>query len=252
MNADHSYTKLTTSKPQEYELFSPTEKSSRIARPVQYGSMQIKTSEEPVLLQLAPNKFQNSKREDRIESASELTFPSEDPTFVESIPSLNFAVEQNQYRPNTGGLVDYLTPPKLPSVYSAEHNLNPQEFYSSSDDDDVTSRLSNLKPPPPTPAKKMKYRIKKYRLKATRSPPHAVRIRKPKAEALPSTPPPKRHPDKMTVENVGNDDDTHTGNSKGKSARQVALEQAGSQLNEQVSSIVVFKIVFCSDCFSII
>lgn len=161
---------------------------------VEIGKLQITTDN--VLL---PTRSHNNLQ---VQHAPEFNAGSEEPTFVESVPSLGVAIQQDRHDDNDG-LIDYLVPPQHPSVY--EKNIKPFKVPFSSD-------LERVSSPSPTALSKKdtRYKIKKRRnhIKSTVTPlverlnttpkRHTVRRRPtaPKREPLRSPPPSASKPSK--------------------------------------------------------
>lgn len=147
------------------------------------------------------------------------------PTLVESIPSLTFAVQPTNNFVRHGGLVDYLTPPKLPSVYNLKQPFRlPENYFSDSREDDIPAEMSRLKPPPEDPPKKEKHFItKKYKNDSVKSTPNPVAERHtvaPKKQLAAET---TRHVRRRPANKI-----------ELSPAKKAELLEAGSQMNEQV------------------
>ncbi|XP_046666951.1 uncharacterized protein LOC124358694 [Homalodisca vitripennis] len=121
----------------------PNQNPPRSVEPVEYGTIQINTGKEDEVLPISS-----------VDHPSQLSLPSEESRIVQNIPLIGVNHLQNSFEPQDE-LIDYLVPPKLPSVY--ERNLKRQKLRNPT--------ISKLKPPPPTPYSKKnnRLRVKKHR-----------------------------------------------------------------------------------------
>lgn len=152
------------------------------------------------------------------------------PMLVESIPSLTFAVQPTNNFVRHVGLVDYLTPPKLPSVYNSKRPFRlPENYFSDSREDEIAAEMSKLKPPPEDSPKKEKQLVtKKYKndlVKSTSNPTserHTVAPKKQVAAEI------TRHVRKRPA--------SKQNESRLSPEERAELLEAGSQMNEQVNT----------------
>lgn len=129
----------------------------------------------------------------------EVALAPDEPPLIENVPSIGVSIEEQEKYEEDPGLIDYLTPPKLPSVYEKARKRQKPRRQAS---------LSKLKSPQPTQTlskKDNRYRTKKHRneLKSTSvprverlttakrhisrrrpSPPRDIKKRKPSSEAI--------------------------------------------------------------------
>lgn len=152
----------------------------------------------------------------------EVAIAPDEPPLIETVPSLGVSIEEQENYEEDPGLIDYLTPPKLPSVYEKTRKRQKPRRQASH---------PKLKPPTPTQTlskKDNRYRTKKHRneLKST-SVPRVERLTTAKRHISRRRPGPTRDIKKRKP-----------------SSEQLELQKQASQMDEQVRKSWLIRVKY--------